>query len=219
MTVTFDWEGVRLKSITSVSENDPVARERKIVFVYDDRNAGVAWAGTGKDPRGPASPDPDDLFRRSMVRLANNPYADPVAIETITGKSVALGIAGNHFFDPFVWDDVHYFQFTYDGRGRVSQARELAGPTGEPGDRWVDFKWDGAWLQEVDAYQGADAAHRTKIYQRTLQYQDNRLVSEEVRFQGKFSGIRYGYNGGRLVSAVSDRDTSPDDRSRQVTFR
>ena len=219
MTVTFDWEGDRLKSITPVFDSDVTARERKIVFGYDDRNAGIAWAGAGKDPRGAATADADELFRRSMVRLANNPYADPVAIQSLTGKNVTLGIAGNHFFDPFVWDDVHYFQFTYDDRGRVSQARELADAKGALTDRWVDFEWDGQRLLAVRAYQGADAAHRTPVYQRTLQYQDNRLLSEEVQFQGKSTKIRYNYNGNRLVSAAADRDPSLDDRSRQVTFR
>ncbi|HMD71252.1 MAG TPA: hypothetical protein VKF41_07905 [Bryobacteraceae bacterium] len=215
---TFDWDGDRLRSITPAFEKD-VRAERKIVFGYDDRNSGVTWAGAGSDPRGPATSDPDELFRRSMVRLANNPYADPVAIQSLTGKNVTLGIAGNHFFDPFVWDDVHYFQFTYDDRGCVSQARELADPKAAPGDRWVDFDWDGPRLLAVRAYQGADAAHRSKIYQRTLQYQDNRLVSEEIQFEGKSSRIRYVYSGGRLVSAAGDRDPSLDDRSRQVTFR
>jgi hypothetical protein len=217
-TVTFDWEGDRLRSIIPAFEKDMYAA-RKIFFGYDDGNSGVAWAGTGSDPRGPAPTDPDELFRRSMVRLANNPYADPVAIQSLTGKNVTLGIGGNHFFDPFVWDDVHYFQFTYDNRGRVSQAREMADPKGVYSDRWVDFEWDGSRLVAVNAFQGVDAAHRTKVYQRTLQYQDDRLVSEEVQFQGKSSRIRYNYNGGRLVSAAADRDPSLDDRSRQVTFR
>jgi len=217
-TFTFDWEGDRLRSITPASEKDAHA-DRKIVFSYDNRDSGVTWAGTGSDPRGPVPTDPDELFRRSMVRLANNPYADPAAIQSLTGKNVTLGIAGNRFFDPFVWDDVHYFQFTYDNRGRVSQARELADPKGVLTDHWVDFEWDGSRLLAVNAYQGADAARRAKVYQRTLQYQDNRLVSEEIQFQGKSSRIRYNYNGGRLVSAASDRDPSLDDRSRQVTFR
>jgi hypothetical protein len=216
--LAFEWEGDRLRSITPAFEKG-IGTERKIVFSYDGRNSGVTWAGTGNDPRGPAPADPDELFRRSMVRLANNPYADPVAIQALTGRNVTLGIAGNHFFDPFVWDDVHFFQFTYDQSGRVTQARELADPKGVPGDRWVDFEWDGARLLAVRGSQGADAAHRTKIYQRTLQYQENRLVSEEVQFQGKSTRIRYIYNGGKLVSAAADRDPSLDDRSRQVTFR
>jgi hypothetical protein len=220
LTVTFDWDGDRLKTITPAFEKDVhVTGEQKIFFGYDDGNSGVTWAGNVPDPRGAAPADPDELFRRSVVRLSNSPYADPVAIQLLTNRNVALGIAGNRFFDPFVWDKVHYFQLTYDDRGRVHQAREIPDPKSAPGDQWVDFEWDGWRLVAVRAYQGADASHRTKVYERTLQYQDNRLVSEEVQFQGKSSRIRYNYNGGRLVSAVSDRDASLDDRSRQVTFR
>ena len=220
LTVAFEWEGDRLKSITPTFEKDVhVTSERKILFGYDDLASGVTWVGTEKDTRPAAAADPDELFRRSAVRLANDPYADPLAIQSLTGKNVTLGIAGNHYFDPFVWDDIHYFQFTYDDRGRVRQARELSGAKAAPGDRWVDFEWDGDRLTAVRAYQGADAAHGAKVYERTQQYQDNRLVSEEIQFQGKISRIRYNYNGGRLASAVSDRDPSLDDRSRQVTFR
>jgi hypothetical protein len=220
LTVTFDWDGDRLKSITPTFEKDiRVTGEQKIFFGYDEGNAGVTWAGNVSDPRGPAPSDPDELFRRSVVRLSNSPYADPVAIQLLTNRNVALGIAGNRYFDPFVWDKVHYFQLTYDDAGRVHQAREISDPRAAPGDQWVDFEWDGWRLTAVRAYQGADAGHRAKVYERTLQYQDNRLVSEEVQVQGKTSRIRYNYNGGRLASAVSDRDPSLDDRSRQVTFR
>jgi hypothetical protein len=220
LTVNFDWEGDRLRSITPVFEKDVhITGEQKIFFGYDDRNPGVTWAGLASDPRGAVPTDPDELFRRSMVRLANNPYADPVAIQALTNKNVTLGIAGNRFFDPFVWDKIHYFQFTYDEAGRVSQARELSDiKAATPSDQWVDFEWDGMRLIAVRGFQGSDATHRAKIYERTMQYQDTRLVSEEIQFQGKSSKVRYNYNGGRLVTAVSDRDPSLDDRSRQVTF-
>jgi len=219
LTTGFEWDGDRLKAITPAFEKDVhVTGEKKILLGYDNASSGVTWAGTGSDPR-TATTDADELFRRAVVRLANNPYADPLAIQRITGRNVALGIAGNRFFDPFVWDDVHYFELTYDEHGRVRQARELTGAKSTPGDRWVDFEWDGDRLTAVRGYQGADATHRTRVYDRTLQYQEDRLVSEEVQFQGKTSRIRYNYNGGRLASAISDRDPSLDDRSRQVTFR
>ena len=221
LTVAFDWDGDRLSSVTPAFEKDVhITGEQKVFFGYDDRTPGVTWAGMVSDPRGPAPTDPDELFRRSQVRLANNPYADPAAIQMLTNKNVTLGIAGNRFFDPFVWDKVHYFQLTYDEAGRVRQARELPDAKAvTPGDQSVDFEWDGMRLMAVRAYQGADTNHRAKIYERTLQYQDNRLVSEETQYQGKTSKIRYNYNGGRLASAVGDRDPSLDDRSRTVTFR
>jgi len=220
LTVNFEWDGNRLKSITPVFEKDVhVSSEQKVYFGYDGPASGVTWAGATADARGAAPTDPDELFRRSLVRLSNNPYADPVAIQMLTNQNLAVGVAGNRFFDPFVWDKVHFFQLTYDTRGFLRQAREIADPKAAPGDQWVDFEWSGNRLTAVRAYQGADENHRSKIYERTMQYQDNRLVSEEIQFQGKNSKIRYNYNGGRLASATTEHDLSLDDRSRQITFR
>jgi len=220
LALNFEWDGDRLRSITPVFEKDVhVTGEQKVYFGYDGPNSPVTWAGMAADPRGAAPKDPDELFRRAVVRFANNPYQDPLAIQQLTGQNLTVGVAGNRFFDPFVWDKVHFFQLTYDDHGVLKQAREIADPKSAPGDQWLDFEWDGTRLTAVRGYQGSDAAHRTKIYERTMQYQDNRLVSEEVQYQGKSSKVHYNYTGGRLASASSDRDPSLDDRSRQVTFR
>jgi hypothetical protein len=127
------------------------------------------------------------------------------------------GIAGNRYFHPFVWDKVHYFRFTYDAQGRVVQARELDAK-GAPGDHWIEFEWNGQKLAAVRGYQGVDERQRVKNYERLLIYLNGRLMSEEIRAQGKTSKITYKYNANRLVSAECDRDVTLDDRSRQVTF-
>ena len=113
-------------------------REKKISLAYDDRARQVAWASDSDEARGAAPTDPDEAYKRSSTLLLNNPYVDPVAIQNLTGKNVALGIAGNHFFNPFVWEKVYYFRLTYDDSGRVSRAQELSGPKGTPGD----FCWN-----------------------------------------------------------------------------
>jgi hypothetical protein len=220
LSLAFDWDGDHLRSIVPSFEKDQhITGEQRVNFAYDSPASGATWAGGSNDPRGPAPADPDELFRRSFVRLSTNPYADPIAIQKLTNQNVAIGIAGNRFFDPFVWDRAHFFQLTYDDQGRVHQAREVADPHSAPTDQWTDFEWDGLKLIAIRAYQGADMAHRVKVYERTMQYQDNRLVSEEIQSQGRSSKVRYNYNGGRLASAAADRDPSLDDRSRQVTFR
>src|SRR5262249_7994135 len=152
-----------------------------------------------------------------MQVLPNYPDIDPAAIQVLTGKNVTAGISGNRFFHPFVWDKVHLFHFTYDAQGRVSQAREIAGVNGPAGDQWIEFEWEGPRLMAVRGYQGMDDK-RVKNYERTLQYQGGRLVSEEIHGQGKPSHIVYKYNANRLISAECDRDITLDDRSRQVTF-
>ena len=86
------------------------------------------------------------------------------------------------------------------------------------GDSMLEFDWDGSTLTAIRGYQGA-ANQRRQTYERSMEYQDGRLVSEQIQSQGKTWRIKYNYNGGSLVSAVCDRDPSLDDRSRQVTFR
>ena len=124
----------------------------------------------------PAPTDPDEAYKRSSALLLNNPYVDPVAIQKLTGKSVALGIAGNRFFNPFVWEKVYYFRLTYDDSGRVSRAQELSGPKGTPGDLSLEFEWSGTQLNAIRGYQS-----KAKTYERTMQYQDGKLIGEEVQ--------------------------------------
>jgi hypothetical protein len=71
-------------------------------------------------------------------------------------------------------------------------------------------------LAAVRGYQGSDR-RAPKVYERTMQYQDGRLISEEIRSQGKTSKTKYNYNAGRLVSAECGNDPI-EARSRKVTF-
>jgi hypothetical protein len=80
----------------------------------------------------------------------------------------------------------------------------------------VEFEWDGMQLAAVRGYQGNDR-HAPKVYDRTMQYQDGRLISEEIRSQGKTSKTKYNYIAGRLVSAECGNDPL-DSRGRKVAF-
>jgi hypothetical protein len=218
MKVQFEWNGDRIAAINpSFDKPEHTTAEKKIVFAYDDRFPQINFASDNDAARKPSTTDPDDLYKHSSLVLANNPYVDPAAIATLAGKNVALGIAGNSFFEPFVWDRVHYFSLEYDQNGRVTRARELAG--GQPGDVTLEFEWNSLQLAAIRGYKGTDVKQRTKIYDRTLQYQEGRLSSEEIQSQGKTSRIKYTYMNGRLVSAECDKDATLDDRSRRVTFR
>ncbi len=218
MQVGFEWNGDRLKSITPAFDKPEHATgEKRISFGYDDGVPQVASIGYDADARGITASDPDEAIKRFSFVLPNNRFADPVALEKVTGKSVTAGIAGNRFFQPFVWEKIYFFRFTYDDQGRVSEAREL-NERGTPGDLVVRFDWNGLQLTALRGYQGTDESHRTQIYERTMQYQEGRLVSEEIQGQGKNSHIKYVYNGSRLVSASCEKDPTLDSRSRQVTF-
>jgi hypothetical protein len=219
MQVAFDWNGDRLKSITpSFDKPEHATGEKKISFAYDDGVPQVASVGYENEVAAVNGANPDDAIKRFSFVLLNNRFADPIALETVNGKSVTAGIAGNRFFQPFAWEKIYFFRFTYDTQGRVSEAREIVDQRGTLGDYVVRFDWNGQQLMALRGYQGADEQHRTQVYERTMQYQDGKLVSEEIQSQGKPSRIKYVYNGSRIVSATCDKDPSLDSRSRQVTF-
>jgi hypothetical protein len=210
----FEWDGERLKSVRPSFENAAHATgEKAFWFVYADRVPQVVWASDGDEVRPPALSDPDEAYKRASVLLPNSPFLDPAAVQRITGKNLALGIAGNRFFNPFVWEKLYYFRLTYDDRGRVSRAQELSGPQGPPAEQVLEFEWNGNQLTAIRGYLG-----QTKNYERTMQYDGGRLVSEEIQGQGKPSHIRYNYAADRLVSAEAAVDATVDNRSRKVTF-
>lgn len=218
MRVLYSWDGDRLRLIAPAFDKPEHATgEKTVAFGYGARFAGVT-AVEYSSLRNPPSGDPDELYKHSVPLLSNNPYVDPAAVQKLTGKDIAIGISGNKYFNPFVWDGIHYFRLTYDSRGRVVQAREIADPASAPGDSMLEFDWDGLRLTAIRGYRGA-GSQRQQTYERTLEYQDARLVSEQIQSQGKTWRIKYTYNGGKLATAICDRDPSLDDRSRQVTFR
>ena len=105
LRLTFEWDGDRLRAIEpALEKNDHATGEKKMSFLYEDRVPQVAVVGAGGRPAAALGSDPDERFKRSNVVLLNNPYVDPVAIEKLTGKNVTVGIAGNRFFNPFVWE-------------------------------------------------------------------------------------------------------------------
>ena len=219
LRVTYEWEGERLRSITPAFEkNERATGEKKISFAYDERGPQIATVAYEDAARAPSGSDPDEIVRQSSVVLLNNRNVDPMAVQKLTQKNITLGISGNRFFQPFVWDKIHYFKLTYDDRGRVAQAREIAdSKTATPVDLSLEFDWDDLQLTAVRGYQGEEK-HRALVYERTLQYQDDRLVGEQIQSQGKSSRIKYNYNGNRLVSAEAATDPSLDNRSRKVFF-
>lgn len=221
MKVDYEWNGDQLLSITPTFEKaEKNTGEPKITFAYNDKFPQVISAVEGDArPAAANGADPDDLLKHAAVVVLNNPYIDPDSVEKLTGKNVSIGISGNRYFEPFVWDHVHYFRFTYDTAGRVARALELVDPNGSFTGFSLDFDWDGQRLAGIHGYQTLDGNRRSKVYDRSMQYEDGRLMAEEVSGSGKSSHIKYNYNGGRMVSAQCSADATLDDRNRQVTFR
>jgi hypothetical protein len=218
LKLSFEWEKGRLRSIVPVfDKGEKPTGEKKVSFAYNDRVPQVRSVALDAEAPAPSA-DPDEAVKSASLVLLNNPYLDPAAVRKLTGNNPALGIAGNRFFNPFVWDKVYYFRLTYDDLGRVRQAAELAGPGGAPANLVVEFDWNGLQLTAVRGYEGPDEKRRAKVYERTLHYEGGRLVSEDIQLQGRPARIRYTYKGDKLVSASCDKNAHLDARSRQVTF-
>ena len=214
LSTTFEWDGEKLKSVTPAFEkNERVTGEKKIMVGYDAGGKQVVWATDGEEARPAAPSDPDEAYKRSSVLLPNNPNVDPLAIQRLTGKNITVGIAGNRFFNPYVWEKLYYFRFTYDEAGRVKTAQELSGPKGNPTDLTLEFEWNGLQLTAIRGFQT-----KLKVYERTMQYSGGMLVSEDVQGAGKGAHIKYTYMGNRLQAAESTNDPAQDNRSRKITF-
>jgi hypothetical protein len=212
--VAFEWNGERLKTIAPGFESTAHSiGDRKISFGYEDRVPQVVWATDGDDARPALSADPDEAYKHASVLPLNSPFVDPIAIQRITGKNLALAIAGNPFFNPFMWEKLCYFRISYDDRGRIVRAQQLSGPRGAAAEQVLEFDWNGMQLAAIHGFVG-----KTGNYERTMQYQDGRLVSEEIQGQGKPSHIKYNYVGDRLVWAEVAADPNLDNRNRKVTF-
>ena len=144
------------------------------------------------------------------VALLNHPVVDPLMLERLTRKRVATIVAGNRYFQPFVWKGIYRFLAEYDDQGRVKSAT-LIGDS-QDGPLILDFTWQGLQLQEI-AERGGQG------YTRRMNYNGNRLDFETISFRGKTSKIKYTYKGERLAEAECGDDNSIDGRSRHVTFR
>jgi hypothetical protein len=157
--------------------------------------------------------DPQGSSTNGFLTLWNSPRLDTRLAYKVTGKRVAVGFSGNHYFHPFAWDAIHMFELDYDDEGRVRHAWELD----EPNAPRLDFTWDGKRLMSVVGR--AATSGEPVVYSRTLNYSGEKLLSETITLAGKTSHIQYKYNKqGVLIEAECDSDPSLDGRSRKVEF-
>jgi hypothetical protein len=125
LKTVFEWDGEKLKSVTpTFDKNEHVTAEKKISLAYDEHARQVAWASDGDEARPAASGRP----RRSLQAILGAPAQQsatsiPLAIQQTHRKERRRSaVAGNRFFNPFVWEKVYYFRLTYDDQ-RASQPR------------------------------------------------------------------------------------------------
>ena len=218
-TVRYTWDAGRLKSVVpSFEKADQATGEKPFVFSYHPQIPHVLAVDLGDAPR-PLASDPDSIHQASNVLLPTNPFVDTAMIRLLTGKQAAVTVAGNRFFNPFVWERPTLFALDYDERGRAIRAHEIPAAGAPPRPPVVaEFAWDNYKLSSIRVFQHAEGSAAPPIYERSLRYQQGRLIGEEIRTAGKTSSIKYNWKADQLVSAECDKDMSLDGRSRDVFF-
>jgi hypothetical protein len=118
------------------------------------------------------------------------------AVLTILEGPLSTTVAGNSFFNPFIWDGLHYFSLTYDAQGRIGSAREWNA------DNLVRFVWSGDRLTEVRAFR-KDSPN--PYYQRTISYSGTMIVGETYTEGSRTGQIKYVYSG-KVLQQVKVED-------------
>jgi hypothetical protein len=135
--------------------------------------------------RGPKGPQflADDENQPEIV-FPSHPQVDLGVLNILEGP-LGTTVAGNSFFNPFLWDGVHYFSVQYDALGRAETALEWNA------DNRVTFSWEGLRLKEIRAFRQNAA---TPYYRRTITYKGSLIDSEEVTMNSRPAGsIKYIY--------------------------
>jgi hypothetical protein len=218
-STTYDWNKDALREV-HVTTQQPGDRDFTAYFEYFADGKSVKRVSTEaiSDAKEAAAPlrftpnGPVGGGKGVYTALLNNPAADPLMIEKLTGKRVAAIVAGNPYFHPFAWDGAYLFIAEYDDQGRVKSAKQIPTAGQEALARVFEFRWEGLLLKEI-------AERQTGDYQRTMTYAGGKLIAETISFRGKKSKIEYKYKSDQLLEAYCSDDPSLGGRSRHVTFQ
>ncbi len=129
------------------------------------------------------------------VLLQDSPQFNPVVLSLLEGP-LSTTVAGNSFFNPFIWDGLHYFSLNYDPQGRIATASEWNS------DNLLRFNWSGDRLTEIRAYH-KDAAN--PYYQRTISYSGTMIQGEAYTEGNRAGQIKYVYSG-KVLQQVKVED-------------
>ncbi|HUB79958.1 MAG TPA: hypothetical protein VMB03_14225 [Bryobacteraceae bacterium] len=205
--MTFQWDSNRLNAIATAFDDEKGAQnyhalggpesKGSFFFAYRGGEPQVQAVSSAKfdGPDGFANlrvvrtaPNPphivDDLGLPRIV-LPDSPQFNPAVLSILEGP-IDTTVAGNSFFNPFIWDGLHYFSLTYDSQGRMASAREWNA------DNLVRFTWSGDRLTEIRAFRKDSPS---PYYQRTISYSGTMLTGETYSEGNKGGQIKYVYSG------------------------
>jgi hypothetical protein len=218
LKMSFQWDRNRLLAITSTFDdekgsqnyralNGPGDSQGNFFFGYPDADAQVQVASTRKLEGAIAlpelrvahsAPNPPHLVDQHglpRILLQDSPQFNAAVLAVLEGP-LATGIAGNSFFNPFIWDGLHYFNLTYDLQGRLAAAREWNA------DNLVRFTWSGDRLTEIQAFRKDSP---TPYYQRTISYSGAMITGESYTQGNKTGQFKYVYSG-KVLQQVKVED-------------
>jgi tetratricopeptide (TPR) repeat protein len=138
-----------------------------------------------------------DDDKHPEVVLPDHPYVDPAVLAIVEGAPVTSVVAGNSFFNPFLWDAVHAFTLQYDSQGRAESAQEWNA------DNLAWFSWDGDRLTAIRAYHKGS---ETPYYTRTITYAGAQISAEDYSVNGRAGKIKYIYTNGKLQQIKIEND-------------
>jgi hypothetical protein len=137
-----------------------------------------------------------DAEGQPTLAIPSSPFIDLGIMGMLEGPA-GTTIAGNSFFNPFLWDGVHYFTVQYDRQGRADSAQEWGA------DNLLRFTWDGERLTEI---RGFHKSNEMPYYHRTVTYSGTQIIGEEYSINGRSGHIKYVYNGNVLQQVKVEND-------------
>jgi hypothetical protein len=218
LRMSFQWDRNRLTAITSTFDDEkgqqnyramggPGDSQGNFFFAYPGTDTQVQAASTRRF-EGPVTlpevrvqhqaPDPPHLVDEHglpRIVLRDSPQFNAAVLAALEGP-VATGIAGNSFFNPFLWDGLHYFTLTYDAQGRLASAREWNA------DNLVRFAWSADRLTGIQAFRKDSP---TPYYQRSISYSGAMIAGESYTLGNKVGQIKYVYSG-KVLQQVKVED-------------
>ena len=215
--MAFLWDRNRLTSITTTFDDEkgsqnyhslggPGESQGNFFFGYVGPDAQVQVASTRKfegpielpelrvTHGGPNPPHLVDSRGEPRIVLQDSSFYSPAVLFVLEGP-LTTGIAGNSFFNPFIWDGLHYFSLTYNPQGLLASAQEWNA------DNLVRFTWSAGRLTEVRAFRKDSP---TPYYQRTISYSGAMILLESYTQGNKAGQIKYVYSGKVLQQVKVD---------------
>ena len=218
LKMNFQWDRSRLNAIATSFDDEKGAQnyhslggpgdsQGNFFFAYVGSEAQVQVVSTrpfdtpvalpelhvSHDAAGP--PHLVDEKGRLRILLHDSSQFNPAVLTVLEGP-LSTTVAGNSFFNPFIWDGLHYFSLTYDAQGRMSSAREWNA------DNLVRFTWSGDRLTAIRAFRKDSSS---PYYQRTISYSGTMILGETYSEGSKTGQIKYVYSG-KILQQVKVED-------------